>query len=322
MYITRKLFTPCFQEPEGLDTASFFGTDQAPVDEATLPDATSDESLAMQPAPKDSSDGQDPPADGVTTEDPPADGKGVPLGALQEERTKRQQAQDRVQALETQNNTLLERMNKFLMDQQAPKQEAPPAPQIPDFIDDPVGHIEGLKAQFQQELVALRQELSGNTQYNQQQAQHNQLLQQVVVHENEYRAKTPDYDQAVDHFRAMKANEYAVLGLNQVQIQQQLSKDATGLAQMAMQRNQNPAEVLYSMAKALGYKAGTPTTETGQPPAPPKAAPTSLSSLPATGRAPDEKGKITAKDIATMSNEDFDKMWEGMKENSVQRPAY
>lgn len=317
-----------FCEPEGLDTSSFFG-DQGTVDETTLPDAGSQEALSQQPPVKDASDGKDPsdPND-ETLDDPSATGtKSVPLGALQEERTKRQQAQDRQRELETQNNTLLERMNQILMlqqqqQQQTPQQPQQQQPQIPDFIDDPVGHLEGIKAQFRQEMAALQQQLQGTQQHQQATVQHQQLVQAAVAQEAQFRETTPDYDAAVAHFQAVKNAEYAAIGLDDTQRAQQMQRDSTALVQIAIQNGKNPAELLYNMAKALRYTPAAADPNAGQQPAPAKQPNTSLSNLSASGRAPDEKGKLSAKDIATMPQDEFDKLFDSLRGDSVQRPAF
>lgn len=312
-----------FCVPEGIDTASFFA-DQNIVDEGGLPDASSPEALAQQPSTRDASGAEDVDADTPSSDDPqqPTD-KTVPLGALQEERTRRKQLEDRSRELETQNTALQERMNKFLelqLQQQQPKQPQPQEEQIPDFIDDPVGHINGLKAQFAKELQSMREQLQGNTQHQQQQVQFQHMSMQAQLQEAEFREVTPDYDAAVAHFQSVKTAEYAALGLNPVQCAQQLGRDSMGLVQHALATGKNPAEMLYNMAKALRY-APTAADPTAPPATPPKAPPTSLSTVPAAGRAPDEKGRLTAKDIANMPQDEFDKLFDSMRDN-VQRPAF
>lgn len=318
----RKLFVPCLQQGEGLDTASFF-SDQPLVDESTLPDAGSDEALAQQPATKDAQEGKEA-VDDVDTPDDPPQGSKVPLGALQEERTKRQQAQDRQRELEVQNNTLIERMDKLLTLQQpqVQPQQQEPEEQIPDFIDDPQGHLEAKERLWKRQFEQLANQINGSTAQQQAQQQHQQLVQIAGIKEQEFRAVTPDYDDAVGHFRATKAAEYAALGLDALAINQQLAKDCTGLVAMSLQRNSNPAEMMYNLAKALGYK-GKLAPADGQLTADPvpKVAPTSLSTLSADGRAPDQKGAVKARDVANLSNEEFDKLFNSMKDGSVSRPA-
>jgi hypothetical protein len=311
-----------FCAPEGLDTSAFFGG-QGEVNEAELPDAGSPEALAQQPPVKDASDGKDPQVDdGTTDEDDQSQpgGKHVPLGALQEERNLRKQLQDRERELVTQNTALLERMTKILeLQGQPPKVEQPQVEQLPDFIDDPVGHINGLKAQFQRELQQLQQQLQGQGQHQQQQVQFNQMAATAAAQEASFREVTPDYDAAVAHFQSVKMAEYAAFGFSPEQCAQQLGRDSLALVQHSLSNGKNPAEVLYGMAKALRYAPSATDTTTQQQPA--KAPPTSLSSIPAAGRAPDEKGKLTAKDIANMPQDDFDKLFESMRDNAT-RPAF
>jgi hypothetical protein len=310
-----------FCNAEGLDTSTFFG-DQGTVNEAELPDASSPESQAMQPTNKDASGAEDEPETTENAQEGQQPEKSVPLGALQEERNLRKQLQDRERELVTQNTTLLERMNQLLQLQNQPQQQQQPqVQQIPDFIDDPVGHIEGLKAQFARELAQMREQFQGVSQHQQQQVQFNQLAQAANVQEAEFRSVTPDYDAAVAHFQAVKQAEYAALGMSPEQVAHQLGRDSLGLVQYAVANGKNPAEMIYNISKALRY---TPAAAGQGAPAAqqqPKTPPTSLSNIPAAGRAPDEKGRLTAKDIASMPQEDFDKLFESMRDNAT-RPAF
>ena len=108
MFHTR-LFRPVLMAEEGLDTAAFFG-DQTLVDETKLPDANSPELLNDAPEPG-AVDQLPADADEADANAPAAPNAGrkqfVPLGALQEERTKRQAQQE-------ENRVLQERMNQFL----------------------------------------------------------------------------------------------------------------------------------------------------------------------------------------------------------------
>jgi hypothetical protein len=69
---------------------------------------------------------------------------------------------------------------------------------------------------------------------------------------------------------------------------------------------------IYQRAQQLGFQTQART--------PRRAAPTSLSTLPASGRAPDQQGAVNAKAIAAMSNEEFDQMFESMRAAPVQQP--
>lgn len=325
MFNTR-VFRPVLMEEEGLDTSTFFGG-QDVVDETTLPDANSPELLEQTPEtgavdqlPADA-DETDP-----TKAEQPAQGRKqyVPLAALQEERAARQAERD-------ENRVLQERMNQFLQwqmqqaQQQQPQQPQEEQIQIPAFVDDPEGHINGLRAQVQRELDALRHQSAQQQQHVQVSAQQQQLAIEVNAAEATFRQAEPNYDAALNHFNAVKVAEYMAFGFSELQARQQLSRDYQGIALGAKQTNKNPAEVVFNIAKALGFKPAAPAAAPGNgaPPAgAPKKAPTSLSTLPAAGTAPDEKGPMSAKQVAQMSNEEFDKFFEEMARNSVQRPAF
>lgn len=326
MFNTR-VFRPVLMEEEGLDTSTFFGG-QDVVDESTLPDASNPELLEEAPEPgvvdqlPDDGDETDPAKAGQ-----PAQGRKqfVPLAALQEERAARQAERD-------ENRILQERMNQFLqlqmqaqLQQQQAQQPQEEQIQIPAFVDDPEGHINGLKAQFQRELDALRHSNAQQQQHVQVSAQQQQLAVEVNAAEASFRQAEPNYDAALNHFNTVKVAEYMAFGMNELQARQQLARDYQGVALGAKQTNRNPAEVMFGIAKALGFKPAAPAVVPGNgTPAAgaPKKAPTSLSTLPAAGAAPDEKGPMSAKQIAQMSNEEFDQFFAEMAKNSVQRPAF
>lgn len=246
----------------------------------------------------------------------------VPLGALQEERNKRQELQQQLLERDQRQQQLNDRLTRLLEAQQL-AQNPPPEPEvIPDFDDDPRGHVNGLRRQFEQQMQQMQQ-LLGGQQQNTQQAQYFQQVQsRVAVDEQTYRATNPDYNEAAQFFNDRKLAEYAALGLDPVAARQQLAKDVFGVAQLAYQQNKNPAEVLHNLAKAFGHTPGQGGQQLapgngGNNGAPPAKQPlTSLSSLEGASRAPDEKGKLTAAQVAEMSDKDFDALWNDMAKKS------
>jgi len=317
-------FRPVLMAEEGLDTSSFFAG-QDIVDESALPDAGPElldeapETGAVDQLPDDADE-----ADPAKT-DQAAQGRKqfVPLGALQEERARRQAEQE-------QNRILQERMNQFLQlqvqaqqQQQQQQQQAqqPQAPEIPAFVDDPEGHVKGLVEQFNRVIEQQNQtiqQLTGNSHAT---AQQQALAHEVNAAEATFRQAEPNYDAALQHYNAVKVAEYMAFGATEQQARQQLARDYQGVAINAKQNGKNPAEVMFGIAKALGFQAAPPQQQAPQGQLP-KAAPTSLSNLPAAGKAPDEKGPMSAKQVAQMTNEEFDAFFKEMERGSVQRPAF
>lgn len=313
----------------GLDISELMGSDPAPTDEQLrgTDDNTADSDAgALDHAPDGkqvyedlSGDDSDDSGDGTDVDT--GDGQKprkqlVPLGALQEERTKRQELQQQLTERAAQQDRLAERLARLLEQQQQAQNPPPEAEVIPDFDEDPRGHVDGLKRQFEQKLQQMEQFMQGQGHSNQQAQQFQAVQQRVAVDENTYRATNPEYNDAAQFFNDRKLAEYMALGMDQVAARQQLARDVYGVAQIAYQQGKNPAEMLHNIAKAFGF-AGKPTPGNGGgngggAPAAQKAPNTSLSSLEGSARAPDEKGKLTAAQIADMPDDEFDKLFESM----------
>lgn len=300
--------------------------DLAPIDESTLPEAGSDEANELE----GSYDLSEPPGDDETP-DPDADTTGrkqlVPLGALQEERTKRQERERELEETRASNQRMQERFNEMMMRLQGVQLEKPAEQEevIPDFNDDPAGHVEGLKRQFGKQLAELQQSMQQTQGHTQQQQQVQYLAQQATIAEDEFRKTAPDYDLAADYFRTVKMAEYEAIGLDPLTAQQQLARDCTGLVQLATQQKVNPAEKMYKLAKALGYKPNAAPKPNGAPTAAaPKARmPTSLATANGAPRAPDEDGGgMSLEKVANMSDAEFDKFFKEMGKGTIQRPKY
>jgi hypothetical protein len=299
----------------GIDTTALFG-EQPLVDEQAEQDSGDYDNLpegesSEPPEPTGNLDVE--PTEG----DPPATPgrqQKVPLAALHEERTKRQQHEADLATERQRSAQLQERFNKFLMDQQAQQQvqQQPPPEASPTFEDDPVGAFNHLQQELVKSQRQMQEYLSGTQQQTQQMAQHRALVDEVNVLEQQFKATVPDYDAAHTHFTARKTAEYQALGMDAAAAQQQLARDYTGIAQLARQQGKNPAEMLYNLAKVHGYTPGA--TPPGKKPN------TSLSPLGGSPRAPDEKGAVSAADIADMSEAEFDKYWASMSKGGNTKP--
>lgn len=288
-----------------IDTTELFG-DQPLIDEGndgggeeldTGSDLDTTTSSNEPPEP-----GNEPPA-----EPPAGRNQKVPLAALHEERTKRQQHEADLAAERQRNQQLQERFNKFLMDQQtAQQQQQAPAPEAPPaFEEDPVAAFNYAQKQLQDMQRTIQEYQQGIQQQTQAQQQHVQLAQSVSAQEAAFTQTTPDYPTAADYFYQRKVAEYSAFTGDVVAAQQQVAKDYQGIAALAQRLGKNPAELMYNAAKAMGYTPGAK-----QPAQQRREAPTSLANVSGSPRAPDEKGNITAQDISEMSQAEFDKFWD------------
>lgn len=258
-----------------------------------------------------------------TSDEPPATGKRqskVPLAALQEERTRRQELQDQLKARDTQQQAMEQRFTQLMQlvqSQQQPQIQQQP-PEVPSFVDDPEGHVNALRAQFEQELAQLRGYQQQNLQQQQAAQQGQELARHVAQAEAEFSKATPDYNDAAAYFVQRKQLEYAALGADPMTIQQAIRNDYQGIAIAAQQTGKNAAQLLYNLSKAMGFTGRQTQPASKQQ----KPAPTSLSNVNGAPRAPDEQGGVTLESVSNMTDAEFDKFFADMARKSRQRPTF
>lgn len=183
------------------------------------------------------------------------DQRTVPLAALQEERAERKRIRDELQRMQQQQDALVQRI---LANQQQPAPQEQQV-QIPDYATDPVGHLRATNESLQRQLQQLTSYLSGQHQQQEQMTQQQQqqaaVANFIATHEQEFRAKAPDYDAAAEFLQRSRAEEYRALGMNNpIQIRNALQQDLIAMANIAYQNGTNVAEAAYQLAKARGYK--------------------------------------------------------------------
>lgn len=262
-------------------------------------------------------------ADGLGDEPPEGDSQPdtgrkqqVPLKALHEERTRRQESEQELAREREATRTLNERLTKLLELQQAAQTTQPPPEAVPEFVDDPEAAFKHLQRQLAESQRQMQEYLSGAQQQTQVQHQHAQLAQHVASQEAQFTQTVPDYPQAAEYFYQRKVAEYAAFTGDEFAAKQQVANDYKGIASLAQRLGKNPAELMYNAAKAMGYQPGQKPAN-GQDRKDP---PTSLANVHGSPRAPDEKGKISAADISSMSEAEFDKYWNELKRGSTVKP--
>jgi hypothetical protein len=233
----------------------------------------------------------------------------VPLAALQQERFKRQQEQEQGRLLQAQ---LAQIEAQQLAQQQQAQQQAQQAA-LPDFADDPEGHVKGLVEQFStviQQQNEQIQQLSGHHQNQQFHAQTVDAVNYAAQAEAEFRATCPDYDAAFAHVQATAGQQIRQMYPQASEQELQMVEQAAllGFAQHCRANGLNPSEQVFRKAQELGFQPAHRAVR--------RAAPTSLSSLSGDGRAPDQRGAPGAGDIAAMSDQQFNELFESMRASS------
>lgn len=181
----------------------------------------------------------------------------VPHSALHEERQRRKEAEDRARRAEEDYRRNLETGNQRLQQlialaQQRPQQAA--EVQSPPSLDqDPVGFVGHLEQRIDQKIQALEHQQAQTLAERQQQQQLAQLTTVAQAHVQGFAAQNPDYFDALQHVRGMRAAQYRAMGLSEEQVIAQIGHDELAFANTALQNRRNIAESLYEFAKASGY---------------------------------------------------------------------
>lgn len=178
-----------------------------------------------------------------TTEDTRAN---IPVGALQEERKKRQELEQKWSRAEDRLNQLTEHLSKKEQEEQAWLNYEPE----PEWDDD------DLRSQNAYLKNRIDQLFNGVTGYAQQQEADRASQQFVSSYNNaagEFAKQNPDFEQAAGHYWQSRRQELEILGLAPNQVNDILQNDFLGIAYQGMQSGQNPAEKIYELAKMRGY---------------------------------------------------------------------
>lgn len=144
------------------------------------------------------------------------------------------------------------------------------AAKIPDFAEDPEGHVKGAVKPLAEKLDKLEKADQERQAQLAQTQQLQTLLNQVGAKETEFKATTPDYDAALAHVRESRRAELSALypTATQEQITAQITREEIQTAAVVMQAGANPAATVYKLAELRGYRKAAPPP----PPAPPPAA--------------------------------------------------
>lgn len=155
-------------------------------------------------------------------------------------------------------------------------EEAPPEP---DFLADPKAYVDDTRKQIKELTEKLDSKEKQQTEAQQKQQQAQETWNKVIAAESEFAATTPDYHDALNHVRAIRAEQIKIeireteeREPTQEEVGRILSiQEAQGAAAL-IAKGKNPSKFYYEYAKTFGYKpkvaadpATTTTTATAKP---------------------------------------------------------
>lgn len=232
----------------------------------------------------------------------------VPHSALHEERQRRKEAEDRARRAEEQYQRNLEVGNHRLqqlitLSQQRPQQGAADALPPPSLDQDPVGFVGHMERTFGQKLQAIEQRQAQIQTIEEHRQQLAQLSTVAQAHVQTFAQQNPDYFDALQHVRAMRAAQYRAIGLSEEQMIAQIGQDELAFASAALQNRRNIAESLYEFAKASGYAPKAAERKPSETLAAEAKGVAAARSLGTGGGA--SKGAPSLEALAAMSDEEF-----------------
>lgn len=184
------------------------------------------------------------------------------------ERLRASQAEDRAQKMAD-----LEAKVRELAEQRKAQEAKPaePAP-IPEFVEDPVGHVDAKLQRVQSEIARLEKlAADGSAKAEAEAAQAKeqlalmQFMNRVQSSEAAFLEKTPDYYNALNHARQVRVQEMEYLGMDKAEIAKAINTEEVNAAMAAIARGKDPAEFVYKRAVAAGYKPGAAPASTADP---------------------------------------------------------
>ena len=259
--------------------------------------------------------------------------KTVPYGALHAEREMRKETQS--QLLETQRllgqmQGLKEQLTEMRQGKQEDTTEADKAAFEKEFDEDPIGALRKQNDALQTRLDsrdtddATTKKAGEDAQASQEanQQQFDTFMTDVTSQVAEFEKGTPDYPQAFKHLMDARVEEYKAMGITDAnQLETMFNREAISLAQGAIARGKNPAEVAYDMAKVRGYVRGdakaAPAGETLEQQMARLEKGEKASSTLSGGTGSGDANALSLTDISTMSDGEFDKLWSDMESQSI-----
>jgi len=169
----------------------------------------------------------------------------VPHRALAEERKQRQELERQLAEVKTRTEERLNAIQQALQ----PKPEAPPPP--PDKYQDPIGFIEYQEKQLQQVQQTQQQ-------FVEQQRQQNEIAQIDNAYSQSWKQfaqEKPEAEGAYRHFVSGLDAYFKARGVtDQAQVNQLIAQEERQIALANLRTGKSPAEAIFNIASAQGYK--------------------------------------------------------------------
>jgi uncharacterized coiled-coil protein SlyX len=140
-------------------------------------------------------------------------------------------------------------------------------PAEPDFLADPKGYVDAAKAKLKELTDKIEADKQQQTEAQKQQQQAQETWNKVLTTESEFAAATPDYYDAINHVRAVRAEQIKI-EIREAEDREPTPEEVGRIlsiqeyqgAAALIAKGKNPSKFYYEYAKTFGYKpkAATP----------------------------------------------------------------
>jgi hypothetical protein len=128
-----------------------------------------------------------------------------------------------------------------------------PLAQLRDDDADPIGDLEAIKRHFRNSQQQKQAEVEQQQQQAAKQREVQALSNYAAPFEEDFKVANPDYDQASQHLYQSRLDELKAIYNDPDRAQEQITQELLDLISTARQRNEDPAAIVYSLAKQRGF---------------------------------------------------------------------
>lgn len=236
----------------------------------------------------------------------------VPLGALDEERSRRRELQEELSRTRADNDRKIGRMESIL-DQIRADRAKPAEAAAPDWETDPAGAARHAVESLGKRFGDFEKHIQGQGQASAAAQQDQRIADYLRGAAAEFAKAQPDFGAAYQHLWNDRMAELNEIGYDYATALAIVNADEKGLVAQAAASGKNPAERIYALARRRGYKAAKvededkiETLQKGE-----KAA----KSLSGAGGA--VEGKMTLERLADLEGDEYLREFEKMKNKGL-----
>ncbi len=242
----------------------------------------------------------------------------VPLKALQEAREERRQYQEQLNELRKKNEKMELTFQQFQARLMQKEQE-----DAPKFEDDPTEALRYRQEKIEEKISEQERTLSEQKRIQEHQKELTNLVERYNQKAQEYIKDNPDFWDAYNHLRQIQYNVFVNSGYNERAAAELLQNYEIDIARRSEMEGANPAERIYSAAKALGYSKQVAATAKTEPENKPdektieeqakklESIEDGIKKNKSLGNAGGEtpKANLTLEELAELNGDEFDAHW-------------